>query len=346
MGKEISLFSGYNQSENRTTNYCLLMLRMLYQENPKLLSEVLVGILGEQSKIQVGVQFSQQISRGNAVPDGLISQSAFTIYIETKNYDWFYDEQLERHLEALDKENDSIKILIALANFEADDKNRFNKIEIICKEKYKQKISFAALTFENFINQIELLSPSLSVSLKETVVDFRQYLDSQYLLPNWLGYMDICNCSQKSAELIEAETYICRAEGGAYSHQRCEYLGMYWNKGVWKIAKIKGVVDIYAYNSHVETCRAEVLWNNELGNLLNEELIDLARKKFQMAYVDDTNWNGRVFVLDNLYDTEFIKESYGGMRGKRYVKVGDDKDKSVEALAQRLRGKKWADFGI
>ena len=27
MGKEISLFSGYSQGENRTTNYCLLVLR-------------------------------------------------------------------------------------------------------------------------------------------------------------------------------------------------------------------------------------------------------------------------------------------------------------------------------
>ena len=346
MGKEISLFSGYNQSENRTTNYCLLMLRMLYQENPKLLSEVLAGILGEQSKIQVGVQFNQQIPGTDTVLDGLISQSAFTIYIETKNYDWFYNKQLEGHLRDLDEKNIGTKVLIALANFEKEDKNRFIEIETICKEKYEQRISFAALTFESFISQIELLSPSLSISLRETVIDFRQYLDSQYLLPNWRGYMDICNCAQKSAELIEAETYICRAEGGAYSHHRCEYLGMYWNKCVWKIAKIKGVVDIYSYNSPIETSRTEVLWNNEVSSLSNEALVALAKEKFQKAYVNDTNWNGRVFVLDSLYDTEFIKESYGGMRNKRYVKVGNDRNESVEDIAQGLRGKKWADLGI
>ena len=39
MGKTISLFSGYSQKENRTTNYCLLALRMIYEENPKFLSE-------------------------------------------------------------------------------------------------------------------------------------------------------------------------------------------------------------------------------------------------------------------------------------------------------------------
>jgi len=33
MTRAISLFSGYSQGENRTTNYCLLLLKMLYEEN-------------------------------------------------------------------------------------------------------------------------------------------------------------------------------------------------------------------------------------------------------------------------------------------------------------------------
>jgi hypothetical protein len=41
MGKQVSLFSGYGQKENRTTNYCLLMLKLIYEENPKYLSEVI-----------------------------------------------------------------------------------------------------------------------------------------------------------------------------------------------------------------------------------------------------------------------------------------------------------------
>jgi hypothetical protein len=31
MGSDITLFSGYSQKENRTTNYCLLVLKMLYE---------------------------------------------------------------------------------------------------------------------------------------------------------------------------------------------------------------------------------------------------------------------------------------------------------------------------
>jgi hypothetical protein len=35
MARAVSLFSGYSQKENRVTNYTLLVLKMLYEENPK-----------------------------------------------------------------------------------------------------------------------------------------------------------------------------------------------------------------------------------------------------------------------------------------------------------------------
>ncbi len=46
MSKNIRLFSNYVQRENQTTNYCLLILKLLYEENPKFLSEVLSDIIG------------------------------------------------------------------------------------------------------------------------------------------------------------------------------------------------------------------------------------------------------------------------------------------------------------
>src|SRR5882757_8838115 len=104
MSKPITLFSGYAQKENRTTNYCLLVLRMLYEENPKFLGEVLSNVINEELADVVGVQFRQQTRKKGSVPDGLMLQRAFAIYIETKNFDWFYDAQLEQHLEALDAE--------------------------------------------------------------------------------------------------------------------------------------------------------------------------------------------------------------------------------------------------
>ena len=80
MGRQVTLFSGYSQGENGTTNYCLLMLRMLYEENPKFLGQVLATLAGEDAGDQVGVQFRQQERKGTSVPDGLIFQPAFTLF--------------------------------------------------------------------------------------------------------------------------------------------------------------------------------------------------------------------------------------------------------------------------
>jgi hypothetical protein len=95
MGMPVTLFSGYGQKENRTTNYCLLILKMLYEENPNYLAEFLTTLVGEDLGNDVGVKFLQQQKKVHAVPDGLVIQRPFTIYIETKHFDWFYDSQLE-----------------------------------------------------------------------------------------------------------------------------------------------------------------------------------------------------------------------------------------------------------
>ena len=39
--RSIRLFPTYTQRENQTTNHCLVILKMLYEENPKFLSEAL-----------------------------------------------------------------------------------------------------------------------------------------------------------------------------------------------------------------------------------------------------------------------------------------------------------------
>jgi hypothetical protein len=98
MGRPISIFSGYSQKENRVTNYCLLVLKMLYEENPKYLGEVLAGLIGEGVSVSIGATFHQQEPMHSGIPDGIITQKSLRVHIETKNWDWFQDAQLERHL--------------------------------------------------------------------------------------------------------------------------------------------------------------------------------------------------------------------------------------------------------
>lgn len=241
MSKPITLFSGYSQRENRTTNYCLLILKMLYEENPKFLAEVLNNLLGESSELSIGVEFRQQELKTASIPDGLILQKAFTIFLETKHFDWFYDDQLEKHLEALNQES-GIKLLLALSNFESDDFHRFNSIQSLCQEKYAGSIVFKAVSFEDLTTALKV--DYLPKNLADAVTEFREYLEEQDLLPTWKHYIDVVNCAEFPNDVEVGKAYTCPAASGAYNHARCKYFGMYRNKRVVCVAEIEGVVDV------------------------------------------------------------------------------------------------------
>lgn len=332
MSRPISLFSGYSQSENRTTNYCLLLLKMLYEENPKYLAEVMSSLVGEDLGERIGVSFRQQEKKHSSIPDGLILQPAFTIYIETKNWSWFCHDQLENHLAALNEESPGLKALIALANFEAPDREKFAPIRQLCAERYKGSIVFKEVSFEDFVQALQL--PHLPKNLADAVADFRVYLDEHYLLPTWERLLDVVNCAGLPDDVLLGNVYMCPARGGSYSHQRCKYFGMYSNKYIERIAAIEAVVDVEA------TGKATVKWQNIPGS--ESELKRRAEEKLQALRPND--FPTRVFLLGPLHKTSFQKDSPGGMlNSKLYFDVGHLNVSDAELLARALSGKTWSE---
>ena len=333
MGNNISLFSGYEQRENRTTNYCLLIMKLLYEENPKLLGEALDILVGNESIGQsIGVRFEQQLKSINSIPDGVIFQSAFTLFIETKNFDWFYDDQLENHLKGLSENYTGLKVLLALGNIEGDLDERFRKIIQITKDKYKNNIVFSAVTFEDFLDAIKSLN--ISKRLTDHLNELEFYLDSNGLLPRWSQILDVVNCAGMPEEILDDHVYICPASGGAYSHARCAYFGMYKEKHVSKIAAIRAVVDV---NSHEDV---KINWINIPSD---KKVIEIESIKAVQKLRPGYPW--RVFLLDVLHDTNFVKDSYGGMiNSKRYFNISSLQPKDASDLAQKLLSKKWSEF--
>lgn len=333
MGKRISLFSGYSQKENRTTNYCLLALKMIYEENPKFLSEILSGLCGYDMSNDVGVKFRQQERKVSSVPDGLITQKAFTIFIETKNFDWFYDQQLENHLDALNTESKSLKVLFALGNFEGDITTRFSSIKGLCENKFKNKIFFSAVTFEDFITALDL--PSLPKNISDAIKDLRTYLDEEGLLPSWKNWLDVVNCAGLPEDVLDGMVYMCPAEGGAYSHGRCKFFGMYRQKRVEKVSLIRGVVDVASETD------ANLLWKNT--DIKTSELLGEAKNK--VMELRPGEYPTRIFLLGQLYDTNFVKDTPGGMLGsKQYFDVSKFKAEDAKELSGCLKDLTWSEL--
>lgn len=321
MGRPISLFSGYSNAKNRTTNYCLLALKLLYENNPKFLAEVLGTLLGEEAGGSIGVVFRQQERGASSVPDGLLTQAPLSIGIETKNSDWFQVSQLEAHLSQL-KEKPGIRVLVALS---ASDEGPAWAHET--RTKCEQVgVQLAIVSFEDLILAMKQLQ--LQKNSADVVRDLEAYLSEEDLLPKWRRRLDVTNCAQHFANLYEGGVYICPASGAPYSHQRSQYFGMYRKKRIEKVAMIRAVVDI---NSPDE---ALVRWKNTQEQ--DHDLLAEAQSKRNQYRPDEMP--ARVFLLGPLCDTDCRKESPGGMmQSKRYFDIGGLGSHTAEELANALR---------
>jgi hypothetical protein len=332
MSRNIRLFPTYSQRENQTTNHCLLILKMLYEENPKFLSEALSVLLGEKFFGNVGVKFTQQKKGKASVPDGEINQEAFSIFIETKLGSNFDERQLSEHLEALNVKKGQ-RILLALGNFEQD--TPFHPAFIKVEEKANNYgIAFTAVSFEQFLQAIQL--PYLSKNLVDAVSDLGEYFDENTLLPSWKYRLDVINCKVSFQSVLQHKIYSCPAQGGNYSHRRCLYFGTYRNKRVEHIAKIEAIVDL-----EFEHDSSSVVWKN--NGKSDEELIQTAMERYKQA--GGSFYPARIFILGDLFSTNFQKTSFGGMQvGKQYFDVGKLKVVDAKDLAAKLDGRTWEDY--
>jgi hypothetical protein len=307
---------------------------MVYEENPKFLAEVLTTLVGEELGERIGVKFRQQEKKTACIPDGVILQPAFTIYIETKNLDWFYDDQLKEHLAALNKETPGFKVLIALSAFEGEEGDRFEKIRRLCAGKYRNSIAFERVSFDHFVQAVNL--PHLPKNLADAVADLRDYLEEQELLSSWETRLDDINCAGFPNDILTEYVYVCPATGGAYNHAKCKYFGMYRRKRVEKIAEIEAVVDIE------DDEKARMKWRIAAGQ--DADFVRKARAKLQrISQTRPIQYPMRVFLLGQIQETDFQKDTPGGMYGsKRYFDVAMLNAVDAQELASRLRGKSWS----
>lgn len=335
MGREISLFADYHQKENSLTNYCGLLMKMLYEDSPRKFEELLATLLKTDTNIIVGPTFTQQTKTVKSIPDLAITQKSFSVFFETKTTDVFDEDQINRHIAGFNQTADD-KILFLLSNFENDNlEEQFDK-EI--KEAKKHKIILQPLTFEDFVGSLEQVCNS--EYLRNLLDEFKLYLDRNGRLPKWKYLLDVVSCSGTLAE-IKQGIYMCPDTGGAYSHRRAKYFGPYSSKKVADIFEINAIVVI-----EKNLGEAKIKWNNK--NIKDENLIEQAKQKLQ-------NWQWRidenksvplqVFLLENRQETNFVKETSGGMlQSKKYFWDIATDCKNSQELADKLRDKNWGEY--
>ena len=333
MSREISLFADYHQDENSVTNFCGLILKLLYEDNPNSFEEVLCSLSGD-NKLRIGPKFTQQNKQQNGIPDLSINQQSISIVFENKLTNWHYSDQITRHLDDINKNSD-IKILFLISNFSEE-----NYKEQFPKERLKANENNVILSIISYEEVIEVIKETkFSESYGKILEDFELYLDCKKLLPRWKYLLDVVNCAT-SLDEVSKGAYMCSDVGGAYSHRRAKFFGPYSNKEVTKIYEIKACVHI---EKNLEGEHL-VKWRNATdepdGDLIEQAIQHIQNSANRCEEVKKVPI--QVFLLVNEYDTSFRKTSRGGMfQSKKYFwDIAKDYNTSEE-LAENLKGKTW-----
>lgn len=334
MGREISLFANYRQEENTLTNYCGLLMKLLYENSPNQFEEFLSTIISPENSVVIGPSFNQQKKEKNSIPDLAVSQNSFTIFFETKLTNWHYEEQINNHIKGFDNSGD--KILFLLSNFDSDPTEQFKDV---INAAEADGIIIKPISFEEFIGSLEEVCNT--EYLENLLDEFKIYLDRNEHLPKWKYMLDVVNCGESLKEVLSESVYMCPDTGGAYSHRRAKYFGPYKNKAVKSIFEIKAIISI---EPNID--EPKVKWKNVVEN--DDALISQAIKKFKeskkrveankaMAY--------QVFLLHKKIETNFVKETSGGMyQSKKYFWDIASDCKNSEELAKKLQDKEWGEF--
>lgn len=334
MSREISLFTDYHQGENTVTNYCGLMMKLIYEESPKSFEDFMSSIVGLSKNILIGPTFNQQVKKTSSIPDLVISQQSFSVFFETKLNNWHYEAQVKRHLNSINDNVDK-KVLILLAD-EFIGGKKFN-FQNELKKAEQDNIILKTLSFEELIGYMKIVCNS--ENLIRFLNEFEIFLDNKKLLPKWKYLLDVVNCAGSMQEIQNFHAYICPKIGSSYSHRRAKFFGPYSSKKVEEIYEIKGVVitdkNIKDYS---------VKWKD--NGIDEKDLIKDAETIIKQCRPNEYKSSSfQVFLLENGAPTNFIKDSPGGLyQSKKYFwEIAEDCRLSSE-LAAKLKDKNWSDF--
>ena len=331
MAKPLSLFTTYQSKENRVTNYCGLMLTLLYKENPGRFEDAINELLEEQTSISCGPVFIQQKKQNQSIPDLIILQEPFRIFFENKLSDWNSEAQIKRHLEGFKVKGEYEKnILFLLSNdFRPE---TFQIVKNACNEKRIEKVSIYAqlITYRRFCDVLKHVSEGLSAFYCGTLEDFERFLNQEELLNSWKQRLASVLMSQTQTDISNG-LYQCSLDKKAIK-QRCHYFGAYWEKQIQKLGSISAVLLYDPSNNEYSVDYKNV-------DKEDETLIETARSRLQKCGYNFGAQSDvkQIFLVDDLSDVKIPKTSPGPQWGR--VVYADTECDSLCDLKSRINEK-------
>lgn len=341
---KVHYFQRYHSKENvATANTMLLLSRLYYYSTDKFYNFLKSEYF--DSSFEPELEFNIQTKGKNSVPDAIITQAGFQIVVETKITDWFYSNQLERHLTVFgDVKN---KVLISLAS-EPMKKETLSEFETKLKEynrknNPKSPIRHINTTFEELINAIQATIDDRDYKMQDVLDDYLNYcyVDGLILGADSWKFMRMQLAGTTLDFNLASNVYYDKSSRGFRAH---DYLALYKNKSVRALGKICARITAIETPNGIE-------YETEFGELTEERkslIVDAMADGDSHGY-DLRTIKHRYFFVEKFYEMDYKKDSPGGCMGSRIFDLScllgvNDKDcmPSVEEIADKLSHKTWS----
>ena len=332
----VHYFQRYHSKENVATANTMLLLKRLYSYSPNKFFQFLKSYLGEQFDSEL--EFNLQEKGTDSVPDATITQSSFKIIVETKLSDWFYSDQLMRHLKSFSDEK--YKVLITIAP-EPISENKLSEINMQIKKYNAENKTYVVhinTTFVELADKIkEALDKDRDYEIIEIVDDFIDFCNIDNLIPDSWKYLRMQLAGTTFDFNVRESIYYDKVERGFRAH---DYLGLYKNKSMRAIGKIIAIITAVEEDGAMK-------YNCELGNLTDEY-----KSRILRAIDDGKNYgydlahnNQRYFIVDKFYETDFKKSTPRPPMGSRIFDLAKiletDKIPEIDKIADILKTRTW-----
>lgn len=335
---KIHYFQRYHAKENVATANTMLLLSRLYAYS----SDKFFAFLKSEffdSEFEPELTFRLQEKSEKSIPDATITQESFKIVVEAKMSDWFYSDQLMRHLESFGDEKYKVLITIAPESMGESKMLEFEEQLAEYNEEQKYKVIHKNTTFENLVKGIQEFIDERDYEMQDVVEDYLNYCynDKLIIVPDSWKYLKMQGAGNTFEFNLAEGVYYDGVDKGFTAH---DYLGLYTNKSVRAIGKV------CAYIVAVETDEG-MLYDVEFGELTEER-----KEKIQKAMRDGCRYGydlrtqkHRYFFVEKFYETDFKKITRGGALGSRIFDLSQifetDQLPSVEEMAELLKEKTW-----
>lgn len=334
---KIHYFQRYTKKEDVATANTMLLLSRLYSYSTNKFYRLLNDLFFGEEGFDPELQFVIQDYGKDSIPDATITQESFKLVIETKTTDWFYKEQLLKHLSKFDDEKHQVLITLSSELMNQKKKKEFEKELAKYNETNHTNILHINTTFEMIAKEFERVIDSRDYEMIDVIEDYYSFLRSSDLINNADNIMRVQLAGKTFDFNVCENVYYDSIQRGFRAHK---YLGLYTNKSVRAVGEITDIVT------------ATKKQDGSLKYVIEKgELTDEIKRKIDLSIEDGQKrgWdldNHRYFIVKEFVETDYAKTSSGAPMGSRIFDLEEIFGKNkipndAHSLAERLLDFTW-----